>query len=162
MANRKSGKQFLKCFGDKIIRVTLSTYITEAGKVIRKKDISLRLKNPQISGRQGPSKPLLGKQLERESKLSSSSSSDEILVPRAQAQQKQLAATTRLAAQPSCSKAIPISVKLDKKVRYDQEGNDTTRRGSSIGRNRITTGFISRRSCDRIKCHTAVLPLDDR
>ena len=96
MANRKSGKQLFKCFEDKIIRITPSTYITAAGKVIRKSDISLRLKNPQVSGHQGPSKPLLGKKLKRQRKFSSSSSSDEPLVPRAKAQQKQLTATTRM------------------------------------------------------------------
>ena len=81
-----------------MIRVNPSTYITAARKVIRKSDISLRLKNPQASGHQGPSKPLLGKKLKRQRKFSFSSSSDEILIPGANAQQKQLTATTRLAA----------------------------------------------------------------
>ena len=172
MANRKSGKQLFKCFGHKIIRITPSTYITAAGKVIKKRDISLRLKNPQVSGHQGPSKPLLGEKMRRLRKFSSSSSSDEPLVPRAKAQQKQLTATTRMdtptdpkkwkfraiapnvvrssipiqtprpaipvvvltksssssggvinppvamtspVAQPSCSKTIPISIRVDKR-----------------------------------------------
>ena len=85
VANRKSGKQLFKCFEDKIIRITPSTYITAAGKVIRKSDIPLRLKNPQVSGHQGPSKPLLGKKLKRQRKFSSSSFV-----------QKQLTATTRM------------------------------------------------------------------
>ena len=97
VANRESGKHFFKCFEDKIIRVSPSTYITAAGKVVSKNDISLRFKNSQDSGHQGPSKPLLGKKLKRQRKLSSSSSSDESLIPRAKAQQRQLTATTRLA-----------------------------------------------------------------
>ena len=64
--------------------------------MIRKSDISLRLKNLQFLGHQGASKPLLGKTLKRQRKFSSSSSSDEPLVPRAKAQQKQLTATTRM------------------------------------------------------------------
>ena len=97
VANRKSGKQLFKYFGHKIIRITPSTYITAAGKVIRKSDISLRLKNSQVSGHQGPSKPLLGRTLKRQRNFSSSSSSDKPLIPRAKAQQKQLTATIRLA-----------------------------------------------------------------
>ena len=49
-----------------------------------------------IKCHQGPSSPLLGKKLKRQRKLSSSSSSDEPLVPRTQAHQKTLTATTRM------------------------------------------------------------------
>ena len=113
VANRKSGKQLFKRYGNKIIKATPSTYIMAAGKVIRKSDISLRLRNPQVSGRQGPSKPLLGKRLKRQRKISSSSSSDERLVPKAQTQQKQLAAATRLAVptgrqQGKVRKSLPV------------------------------------------------------
>ena len=69
VANRESGKQFFKCFEDKNIRVSPSSYITEAGKVVSKNDILLRFKNSQVSGHQGPSKPLLGKKAEKTEKI---------------------------------------------------------------------------------------------
>ena len=84
-ANRKSGKQLFERFWDKTITVTPSTYFTAAVKIITKSYVSLKLKNPQVSGRHGPSKALLGKRLRRQRKFSSSSSSDELLVPKAQA-----------------------------------------------------------------------------
>ena len=121
VANCKSGKQFFKRNWDKIIRITPPTFITAAGKVIRQSDILLRLKNPQVSQRQGHSKPLLGKKLKRQRKFSSSSSSDEFLIPKAKAQQKQLAATTRLAVPtgPLQGKFRSLPVKLDPAVQFE-------------------------------------------
>ena len=58
LANRKSGKQLFKRYWDKIVKITLSTYIMDSGKLFSKSDISLRLNNSQVSGRQGRSKPV--------------------------------------------------------------------------------------------------------
>ena len=104
IAITKSGKQLFKRYWDKVtIKVTTSTYFTDAGKVIRKSDISLKLNNSKVSGRQRPSKQVTGKRMKRQRKLSSSSSSDELLVPRAQAHPRQLSASTKLAVP-----AVPI------------------------------------------------------
>ena len=81
IANSKSGKELFKRYWDRTVKVTTSTYFTDAGKVIRKTDIPLSLNNSQVSGRQGPCKPVTGKRMKRQMKFSSSSSSDKLLVP---------------------------------------------------------------------------------
>ena len=47
--NRKSGRELFKPFKGKIVSITGSTYITDKGKVIRRKHLAVRLKSTNLS-----------------------------------------------------------------------------------------------------------------
>ena len=65
------------------------------------------LNSSQVSGRQEPSKPVTGKTIKRRRKFSSSSSSVELIDPKAQVHPRHLSASTKLAAP-----AVPFQEKF--------------------------------------------------
>ena len=104
--NRKSGRELLKPFKGKIVRITGSTYISDKGKVIKRSHLAVRHKSTDLSfsGKQltpvkkGQKRPIVSS--------SPSSSEDNRLLKQSSSRQRITAKTVKI---PACSSKIPIS-----------------------------------------------------
>ena len=106
--NRKSDREFFKPFKGKIVRITVSTYISDKGKVVRRNHLAVRLKSTDLSfsGKQltpvkkGQKRPIVSS--------SPSSSEDNRPLKQSSSRQRITAKTVKIPAHPKLP-SLPTS-----------------------------------------------------